>query len=200
MPDRVPRLAPGRWRPGAEMLCTFAICEIANAVRPRYAEPRCRPPENHMDMLMKLYGPAMSVPNSRGSTGSVRKPLGPENDGIVAWIADHFSPGWASEARVALSNRPISLFVATPGEVLSGFCCYDATARGFVGPIGVAEEARGTGIGAALLLACLHDMRTMGYGYAIAGAVGAPEFFRRVAGATEIEGSTPGIYRGMLRP
>jgi hypothetical protein len=43
-------------------------------------------------------------------------------------------------------------------------------------------------------------MRTMGYAYAVAGAVGAPEFFRRVAGATEIEGSTPGIYRGMLKP
>ena len=47
--------------------------------------------------------------------------------------------------------------------------------------------------------ACLQDMRTMGYAYAIAGAVGAGEFFRRVAGATEIEGSSPGIYRGMLK-
>ena len=27
-----------------------------------------------------------------------------------------------------------------------------------------------------------------------------PEFFRRTAGATEIEGSTPGVYRGMLKP
>ncbi len=43
-------------------------------------------------------------------------------------------------------------------------------------------------------------MRSVGYAYAVAGAVGAPEFFRRVAGATEIEGSTPGVYRDMLRP
>jgi predicted N-acetyltransferase YhbS len=81
-----------------------------------------------------------------------------------------------------------------------GFCAYDANTRGFVGPIGVLALARGAGIGAALLHACLGDMRAMGYGYAVAGAVGAPEFFRRVAGATEIEDSTPGIYRGMLKP
>jgi hypothetical protein len=54
-------------------------------------------------------------------------------------------------------------------------------------------------VGAALLLACLHDMRAMGYGYAIAGQVGAPEFFRRVAGAVEIPDSTPGLYANRLR-
>lgn len=155
-----------------------------------------------MDMLIRLYEqpPTDALLAIAGS--EVRKPLAPEHDLAIEWIARHFTPGWASETRTALGNRPVSLFIATRADSaeLLGFCCYDATARGFVGPIGVAEEARGTGIGAALLLACLHDMRTMGYGYAIAGAVGAPEFFRRVAGATEIEGSTPGIYRGMLRP
>jgi predicted N-acetyltransferase YhbS len=77
---------------------------------------------------------------------------------------------------------------------------YDATARGFVGPIGVIESARGHGIGAALVLACLHDMRSAGYGYAIAGHVGEPEFFKRVANAIEIPDSTPGLYANMLRP
>jgi hypothetical protein len=42
-------------------------------------------------------------------------------------------------------------------------------------------------------------MRAMGYGYAVVGAAGAPEFFRRVAAATVIEDSTPGLYGGMLR-
>jgi GNAT superfamily N-acetyltransferase len=63
----------------------------------------------------------------------------------------------------------------------------------------VLDSARGQGIGAALLLACLHDMRTMGYGYAIAGWVGEPEFFRKVAGAIEIPDSTPGLYANMLK-
>jgi ribosomal protein S18 acetylase RimI-like enzyme len=130
---------------------------------------------------------------------SIRKPLGSEHDLVARWVAATFSPGWASEARVALGNRPVSLFVAIRDDVLLGFCAYDATARGLVGPVGVVESARGRGVGAALLRACLDDMSAAGYAYAVAGAVGAPDFFRRVAGAVPIAGSTPGLYGGMLR-
>lgn len=150
-------------------------------------------------MLIRLYDLQPAAAGS-GSNGIVcRKPLAPEHDLTIHWVTEQFTPGWASEARVALTNRPVSLFIAIRSEVLIGFCCYDATARGFVGPIGVAEPERGNGVGAALLLACLHDMCTMGYGYAVAGAVGAPGFFQRVAVATEVEGSVPGVYRGLLK-
>ncbi len=154
-----------------------------------------------MDMLIRLYEAGPPVPAAKGLV--VRKPIAPEHDHVTGWIGNFFSPGWASEAGAALANRPISLFVAVrevPAPKLVGFCCYDTTARGFVGPIGVLADARRTGIGATLLHACLADMRSLGYAYAVAGHVGEPEFFRRAAGATEIEGSTPGIYRGMLRP
>ena len=152
-----------------------------------------------MDMLIKLYELPPTDAASAHPETACRKPLAPEHDLIVDWVAREFSAGWASEARAALSNRPVTLFVATTPGGLAGFCCYDATARGFVGPIGVAPNLRASGIGAVLLRACLDDMRSMGYAYAIAGAVGAPEFFRRAAGATDIEGSAPGIYRDMLR-
>ncbi|CAN7471740.1 GNAT family N-acetyltransferase [Pseudorhodoferax sp. LjRoot39] len=151
-----------------------------------------------MDMLIALptLPAAPALPDLQ-----IRKPIGPEHDLIASWVAHHFSLAWASEARFALANRPLTLFVATRGLPCEpvGFCAHDATARGFVGPIGVLDSARRGGIGAALLLACLHDMRAMGYGYAVAGAVGAPDFFRRVAGAIEIPNSTPGIYAGLLR-
>jgi ribosomal protein S18 acetylase RimI-like enzyme len=150
-----------------------------------------------MDMLMKLFDRCDAGGAPPGCV--LRKPLGPELHAVSEWVARNFSPGWSSEASAALSNRPITVFIAQQGNEIQGFCCYDATARGFVGPIGVLESARGKGIGAALLLACLHDMRTMGYGYAIAGHVGAPEFFRRVAGAIEIPDSTPGLYADLLR-
>jgi ribosomal protein S18 acetylase RimI-like enzyme len=213
-----------------------------------------------MDMLIRLYArPPEAVPPAGAGAGvgsspeapaassartsgrprsaparppalTVRKPIGPEHDLIVAWVALAFGPGWASEARVALGNRPATLFVAvgsgqgdparsslqagaappagpvaapappTSPPHLLGFACYDATARGMVGPIGVADAARGHGIGAALLLACLQDMHAAGYAYAVAGSVGAPAFFRRVAGAVEIPDSSPGLYAGMLRP
>lgn len=150
------------------------------------------------DMLIALYRlplQACSLPQDV----VVRKPLGAEHDLIVRWVAAQFSAGWASEVRVALSNRPVSLRVALRQAALLGFCVYDATARGLVGPIGVAEPARGQGLGAALLRDSLDDMRAAGYAYAVAGAVGAPDFFRRVAGAVPIAGSTPGLYVGMLR-
>lgn len=152
-----------------------------------------------MDMLIKLYGLADRDTGAIAPGCSIRKPIGPEHARVVAWVAERFGTSWASEAQVALANRPVSLFIALRDETLLGFACYDATARGFVGPIGIAEAARGAGLGAALLTACLRDMRAMGYGYAVAGAVGAAGFFERVAGATEIPGSTPGVYRGMLR-
>jgi GNAT superfamily N-acetyltransferase len=151
-------------------------------------------------MLIRLFAQP-SADGGKLCSYPVRKPIGPEHQVILAWITEHFSSAWASEADVALTNRPVSLFVATHGDLpeLIGFCCYDATARGFVGPIGVAESSRNAGVGAALLRACLDDMRAAGYGYAVVGAVGAPGFFLRVAGATEIPDSTPGIYRGMLK-
>lgn len=152
-----------------------------------------------MDMLIPLYAlPAGAMPPPEVT---IRKPIAPEHDLITAWVARHFSAGWASEARAALAKQPVSLFVATRGEPaeLLGFCAYDATARGFVGPIGVLEAARRSGVGAALLHACLQDMRAVGYGYAVAGAVGAPAFFRRTAQAVDIAGSQTGLYRGMLR-
>jgi GNAT superfamily N-acetyltransferase len=155
-----------------------------------------------MDMLIKLYETGASAA-AGASSCALRKPIAPEHDLVAGWIARHFSAGWSSEARAAFANRPVSLFIATSSDAaptLIGFCCYDTTARGFVGPIGVLPDARRTGIGAALLRACLTDMRNLGYAYAVAGHVGAPEFFRSAAGAIEIDGSTPGIFGGMLRP
>ena len=129
----------------------------------------------------------------------LRKPTGPEHAGVARWVAEHFGAGWASEVQVALNNRPVSVWIATQRAGLLGFACFDATARGFFGPLGVADAMRSRGVGAALLRVCLQDMRAAGYGYAIAGGVGAPDFFRRVAGAVDIPDSTPGLYADQLR-
>ena len=61
------------------------------------------------------------------------------------------------------------------------------------------ETQRGRGIGKALLLAALNAMRESGYAYAIIGGVGPAEFYEKAVGAVLIEGSSPGIYRGLLR-
>jgi ribosomal protein S18 acetylase RimI-like enzyme len=131
---------------------------------------------------------------------NIRRALAPELQLVTGWIRERFGAGWASETTVGFSRQPPSVFLATRDDRLVGFAVYDAIARGFFGPTGVDEMARGGGIGRALLIATLTDMRAMGYGYAIIGAVGPSEFYVRSVGATPIPDSEPGIYRGMLRP
>jgi GNAT superfamily N-acetyltransferase len=155
------------------------------------------------DMLVKLYElpplqPALDVIHSHGVT--LRRAIAPEKHLVLAWIGQHFSPYWVSEADAAFSRQPASIFVAQQGNTLLGFACYDVTARGFFGPTGVGEAARGKGVGAALLLAALHDMYAQGYGYGIIGGVGPAEFYTKVSGAVIIPDSTPSVYAGMLHP
>ena len=153
------------------------------------------------DMLVKLYtlpdlAPDLARQASVGIT--LRRAQAAEKHLVVAWVGTHFEPAWASEADVALNGRPPTCFVATKDEKLIGFACYDSTAKGFFGPTGVAEAARGQGTGRALLLACLHAMRADGYGYGIIGAAGPTEFYTRAVGAIPIADSWPGVYSGLL--
>lgn len=153
-------------------------------------------------MLIKLYDlendwQLITQQKNRGVT--IRKPIGPEIHQIIDWVVETFGPAWAAETAAALSNRPWSCFAAIKNEVFIGFACYDATALGFFGPIGVAETHRGIGTGKALLLACLLDMKLKGYGYAVVGSVKDVDFFKKTVGALEIADSAPGFYRNMVR-
>ena len=112
---------------------------------------------------------------------------------------EQVSAGWASEADVALSNQPRTCFIAVRGEKMIGFACYDATALGFFGPIGVAKSLRGKGTGRALMYACLLDMRHRGYGYAIVGGAADSEFYTHTVNAFEIPDSGPGIYASQIK-
>lgn len=154
------------------------------------------------DMLVKLYNlpplhPELERQAAHGIT--VRRAISPERHVVLAWVREHFGEYWESECNVAFSRNPPSIFLATLDGALIGFACYDTTAKGFFGPTGVSEAARGKGTGKALLIAALDDMRQQGYGYAAIGGVGPIEFYAKAVGATIIEDSTPGIYKDMLR-
>ena len=154
-----------------------------------------------MDMLVNLY----ALPDSRtlrerlAKAGiSVRRALAPEKHKVTAWIRDNFSEGWVSETEVAFSRQPVSCFIAVKDGRITGFACHDATCRNFFGPTGVTPKARKSGIGTALLLACLEDMKQQGFGYAIIGGVGPADYYAKAVGAVLIEGSEIGVYRGLL--
>ena len=155
------------------------------------------------DMLVKLYElpalePVMASQRDKGIT--IRRVMAAEKHFVLNWVREHFeSEYWVSECDKAFANRPVSCFIAVEDGQLIGFGCYDATARGFFGPTGVSEDNRGKGTGAALLLACLHDMRHQDYGYAIIGWAGPTEFYTRICGATVIPDSSPGVYEGLIR-
>jgi GNAT superfamily N-acetyltransferase len=152
------------------------------------------------DMLVKLYAlpdlaPALTRCAGHGTT--IRRALSAEKAVVLHWMRDHF-PGAAPETDAAFARLPVACFIAIRAQQMLGFACYDATAPNFFGPEGVAEEARGQGVGTALLLSALHAQRAQGYAYAIIGGVGPAAFYAATVGAVDIPDSTPGLYAGML--
>ena len=154
-----------------------------------------------MDMLVKLYelkaDPELDARIAEQGI-TIRRVLAPELNALTTWIEPRFGSGWVAEATVATMRQPPTCFIAVQNDELIGFACHDATAKGFFGPTGVDTAARGKGVGHALLLTTLLDMYAQGYAYGVIGGAGPMEFYRRSVGAIPIEGSEPGIYRGML--
>jgi hypothetical protein len=138
----------------------------------------------------------MERPAQAGIT--LRRALVPEKHRVIAWVKDSFSDGWANETDVAFSRQPVSCFIAVKAGKILGFACHDVTCRNFFGPTGVDSKARKNGVGTALLLLCLEDMKHQGFGYAIIGGVGPAEYYAKAVGAVPIEGSDIGVYRGLL--
>ncbi len=139
------------------------------------------------DMIANL----MKLPREPELDGvRIKRAFAGEKMAVLDFIREHFSEGWVYEAESALIHH--KCFIATRDGKILGFACYDATAKGYFGPIGVLEETRGQGVGGALLLRTLTCMREEGYGYAIIGWVDDAEmFYRKLLGAEYIPGGEP---------
>lgn len=154
-----------------------------------------------IDMLVRLYdlpdpGPVYRQVSSEGII--LRRPGAYEKHLVAAWVGAHFSPKWVSEVEVAMSRQPVSCFIATKDKEILGFACYETTCKGYFGPTGVGEAARGKGVGKALLYRALEGLHELGYAYGFIGGVGPREFYQKACGAIEIPGSDPGIYQDIL--
>jgi len=154
-----------------------------------------------IDMLVRLYDLPNSTALDEGVVAqgvTLRRARAFERHTVSAFVKAHFSEKWVSEVEVAMSRQPISCFIATKEKQILGFACYETTQRGFFGPTGVVEAARGMGLGKALLFKSLEGLRDIGYAYAIIGGVGPKEFYAKTCGAIEIPGSDPGTYMDLL--
>jgi GNAT superfamily N-acetyltransferase len=156
---------------------------------------------NLPDLLVKLYDlPELAPLQMKLEAAGIKlcHPLVFDKRTVVEWVEKEFEREWACECEAAFAKQPITCLIAVQNRVLIGFACYDVTCKGFFGPTGVSESARGQGVGKALLLAALHGLAEAGYAYGIIGGAGPVEFYQKAVGAIVIEDSSPGIYRDRL--
>jgi predicted N-acetyltransferase YhbS len=118
---------------------------------------------------------------------------------VRSFVEKNFSAAWADEISVGFANKPISVYIAIREREVVGFAGYECTRKAFFGPLGVAREIQGQGIGQALLIACLWALRELGYVYGIIGAAGPVGFYQSIVTASVIPDSDPGIYTNLLK-
>lgn len=149
------------------------------------------------DMLVKLYGREEgSKPGGLETQGvSIKRAMAFDRALICAFVREQFeTPGWVGECEIALSQQPPTCYVAVHEKRIIGFCCWDSTAKGMLGPLGVSASWRGRGVARELIHASLASMREAGYAYAIIGWVSSVEFYAKICGAVPIADSHPGVY------
>lgn len=156
-------------------------------------------------MLVRLYdlpdiSDLLDAVELRGI--SIRRALVPEKRIVVSWVERTFHHGWADETASAFSGHPVRCFIATEGDRVVGMSVYNAISPGVAGPLGIDPGCRSGGVGKALFIRTLHDMRQQGYAYAILGWIPpeAQAFYAKIVNATVIEGTQPasGMYRGII--
>lgn len=77
----------------------------------------------------------------------------------MEFVRKYYEGGWESECEHAFSHDPITCYIAVQKGEIIGFSCFDATAKGYFGPIGIRPDEKGHGTGQALLRAALLGMR-----------------------------------------
>lgn len=149
------------------------------------------------DMLARLYDlpdPAPGLQRIAAAGLRIRRADPWDRLRLREFIRTNFQVVWAMEAERAFAATPISCYLGLKDAEIVGFAVYECTRRDYFGPTGVREDLRGSGLGAALLLACLGSMREIGYAYAIIGGVGPAKFYEKTVGAFVIPGSEVGIF------
>lgn len=163
------------------------------------------------DMLVKLYTIQTDhalIARLEQQQIVIKRVLAPDTRRVLRFIeantTEHWPheshDSWMSECAAAMANHPPTCLIAVQHHAIIGLACYNATAKGYFGPLGVLRDFQRIGIGTALLLTALLAMWDEGYGYAIIGwpARSAMAFYAKTVQAVVIPNSSPGIYRRLI--
>jgi ribosomal protein S18 acetylase RimI-like enzyme len=148
--------------------------------------------------LLQLPDNSQELAKLREIGITIRKVQPMELSILARFVTATFGEGWTDQALNGFAHQPPTCYIATHNKKIIGFAAYECTCRNFFGPTGVHPDFRSKGIGQALLIACMHAMRELGYAYAVIGSAGPVDFYARHVGAIPIPDSTPGIYTDML--
>ena len=92
----------------------------------------------YQDLIVNLYLDHLNKEiNLKNNDIKIKRVLSPHSDKVISFIESTFTKGWASEAKAALYHNNPTCFIAVKDNDIIGFACYDATAKGYFGPIGV---------------------------------------------------------------
>lgn len=154
---------------------------------------------SNYDLLVDLHDVIYQEPKDKAVL--IKRVLSPDSDRVVSFIAKEFNDSWASEAKAGLYKPNPTCFIAVKDETVIGFACYDATAKGFFGPLGVSEKARGLGIGGTLVQRSLLAMKEDGYAYAIIGGVSerTKPFYDKVCNGVMAIPNSRKVYLRLIR-
>ena len=152
------------------------------------------------DMLINLYEVDYNQLKELDNRIKIKKVLAPDRRKVIKFVKQNFNENFVDECIASLSNNPITCYIAVKDFNIVGFISYEATAKNFVGPMGIMESERKKGIGKALMLKCLLSMKEMGYAYAIIGSSSEKniKFHQKVSNAQVISSDTLGIYTRMV--
>ncbi len=156
------------------------------------------------DMLVKLY----ELPNIEqklkqlhANDIQIKRALTLDTQKILQFVDQHFSDlcaGWVDECELSLKRHPVACFIAVHNKQVVGFACYDTSAKGYFGPLGVAETHRKQGIAKVLIVHALEAMYNEGYAYGIIPWVSSEGYYQKAVGAITIPDSEPGVYKRLI--
>jgi GNAT superfamily N-acetyltransferase len=173
-------IGPNYLWPGVDPRYTAAVCVLERRGYARVGEAV----NMEVDLTARTWWSPPDEARLAAAGWAVRRATAEDAGPLGAWVRERFDAVWEWETLLALDAGPPAAFVAVRGAEIGGFACHSVSGlAGTFGPTGTAEELRGAGLGRALLLRCLADLREQGYERVEIGWVGPVGFYSRAAGA-----------------